>query len=300
MPEFPDIELYRLRLEERLVGKAVHRFRIINPFVLRTVEPTPRQVEGATIVGVSRLGKRIVLRTDQKTFIIFHLMISGRFQWQEPVPTKEPTNGKLYLATLDFDQGRLSLVESSTRKRASIHLVTGESALLQHKRPGISVVDSEWPQFDEQLRSVNRTLKRALTSPDLFDGIGNAYSDEILHAARLSPVRLTRALSAVESIQLFEAARKTLSEWQNRLVADFPNFPRPTDITAFRKDFAVHGRFGQPCPVCGKTVQRIVYSENETNYCAQCQNEGRMLADRSLSRLLKSDWPKTLEEMDGL
>jgi formamidopyrimidine-DNA glycosylase len=299
MPEFPDIELYRLRLEERLVGRAVHRFRIINPFVLRTVKPTPQDIEGNTIIGVSRLGKRIVLRTDQQTFILFHLMISGRFQWQEPVPTKDPANGKLYLATLDFDQGRLSLVESSTRKRASIHLVGNESDLVLHRRPGISVFDSDWQRFDEQLRSVNRTLKRALTSPDLFDGIGNAYSDEILHAAKLSPIRLSRALNQDESIQLFEAARKTLSQWRDRLVVDFPGFPRPNDITAFRKDFAVHGRFGQSCPVCGKTVQRIVYSENETNYCAQCQNEGRMLADRSLSRLLKSDWPKTLEEMDG-
>jgi formamidopyrimidine-DNA glycosylase len=275
--------------------------KFFSAFVLRSVSVTPSDIEGRRVVGVSRLGKRIVIELEGEFFIVIHLMIAGRFQWISPPPRSQTAMGKVLLASFRFAAGQLNLVEMTTRKRASIYLIHGRTGLEDHRREGLDVFSATPETFAERIRSENRTLKRMLTNPNAFDGIGNAYSDEILFAAKLSPVKLTRALDGAEIERLRLAAQETFAFWSKRLEADYPAFPKPADITAFRADFATHGRFGKPCQVCGAPIQRIVYAENETNYCAICQNEGRLLADRSLSRLLKADWPKTLEQMvDGL
>jgi len=308
MPELPDIELYRARLQERIAGERIESIRFYSPFVLRSVGVAPGHLEGRRAVAVFRLGKRIVIEFDGHStapcprppdpcFILIHLMIAGRLQWHSPPPPEKKATGRIQLASLRFSSGQLSLVETSTRKRAGVWLIEGRSGLDEHRRAGIDALTATSAQFGERLLSQNRTLKRILTDPNSFDGIGNAYSDEILFAARLSPLRLTGSLESIEIERLRLAASETLAHWRARLLELYPGFPKPNDVTAFRPDFAVHGRFKQPCPVCGAPVQRIVYAENETNYCANCQNEGRLLADRSLSRLLKSDWPKTLEDM---
>jgi formamidopyrimidine-DNA glycosylase len=299
MPELPDIELYRVRLEERLVGATLESLAFFNPFVLRSYAPPPQELVGRKVEGIERLGKRLVIALEGERFIVIHLMIAGRLQWQSPPPPSKKAMGKVQLAALRFSSGQLSLVEISTKKRASIHLVSGRAGLAEHDRGGLNLLRATATEFGDRLKNTNRTLKRALTDPRSFDGIGNAYSDEILHAARLSPVRTTGSLDEEEIARLLEATRHVLVDWTAKLQAIFPDFPKPAAITAFRPDFAVHGRFGEPCPTCGAPVQHIVYAENETNYCARCQNEGRLLADRSLSRLLKDDWPKTLEEMVG-
>lgn len=299
MPELPDIELYRTRLNERLLGETYENTLVFNPFVVRSTSPAPRQLEERQVLGVERLGKRLVVALADGYFIVIHLMIAGRLQWQSPAPPLKRSNGKIQLAALRFSSGQLTLVESSTRKRASIHFVHGRENLAAHTRAGLNIYSVDASTFEARLRGQNHTLKRVLTDPHAFDGIGNAFSDEILFNARLSPLRMSRSLSDEESARLLAAAQTTLRDWTDRLQEQIPGFPKPNEVTAFRPDFAVHGRFGLPCPVCGSPVQHIVYAENETNYCAKCQNEGRLLADRSLSRLLKEDWPKTLEEMLG-
>ena len=298
MPELPDIELYVARLVERVVGQRIERIRFYNPFVLRSVEVPASEIEMRMVTGVSRLGKRIVLELEEEKFIVIHLMIAGRFQWLIPDPAQRRPLGKVVIASIRFENGQLNLVEMSTRKRASIFLVKGKNGLDEHRRDGLNVFDISLDEFARRMQSENRTLKRMLTNPNMFDGIGNAYSDEILFAAKLSPVRLTQALKPEEVARLYEAAKSTLGFWRKRLLDLYVGFPKPGDVTAFRKDFATHGKFKQPCPVCSAPIQHIVYAENETNYCARCQNEGRLLADRSLSRLLKSDWPKTIEELE--
>jgi formamidopyrimidine-DNA glycosylase len=297
MPELPDIELYVLRIAERVVGRPLERLRFFGPFVLRSVGVSTADIEERIALGVFRLGKRIVIEFEEERFVLIHLMIAGRLQWQSPAPPEKKALGKILLAALRFPTGQLSLVEFSTRKRAAVYLIQGRAGLEEHRREGLDVFSASVDQFAERLQAQNRTLKRILTDPHSFDGIGNAYSDEILFAARLSPVRLTRSLDTGEIARLHSAARETLAYWSKRLKEAYKGFPKPGDVTAFRPDFNVHGRFGQPCTVCGQPVQRIVHAENETNYCAKCQNEGRLLADRSLSRLLKDDWPSTLEEM---
>lgn len=297
MPEYPDIELYLARMRERIMGEPLEKLRFYNAFVLRSVGVSPSDLECRLVVDVFRLGKRIVIELQQERFLLIHLMIAGRLQWVSPPPPDKKALGKVLIASIRFPTGQLNLVEMSTKKRASIYLIIGREGLEEHRRDGLSVFTASLDEFTERLQSKNRTLKRMLTDPNAFDGIGNAYSDEILFAAKLSPVRLTQALKPEEVERLHAACKSTLSYWANRLQELYPSFPRPGDITAFRPDFATHGKFKQPCPVCGLPIQHIVYAENETNYCAKCQNEGRLLADRSLSRLLKDDWPKTLEEM---
>ncbi len=297
MPELPDIELYITRLRERLIDQPLEKIRFHSPFVLRSVDVPPTELECRLVVDVFRIGKRIVIELQQERFIVIHLMISGRLQWQSPPPMDFKTRGKIILAAFRFPNGQLTLQEMSTKKRASIFLVRGRESLEEHRRDGINVLTVTLDEFAGRLQAKNRTLKRMLTDPNAFDGIGNAYSDEILFHAKLSPVRLTQALRPEEVERLYQASKDTLSSWCERLLEIYPGFPRPADVTAFRPEFATHGRFGKPCPVCGSPIQHIVYAENETNYCANCQNEGRLLADRSLSRLLKDDWPRTLEEM---
>ena len=299
MPELPDIILYLESLRPRIIGEPLQKIRLFNIFVLRSVDPPAKEAEGKLVRAVSRIGKRLVFELEDELFVVIHLMIAGRFRWSSGIKETRP-GGKMVVARFDFPCGQLSLAESATHKRASISIYRGRQELQKLDPGGLDVFNCSLAEFAEKLRSGNHTLKRALTNPRWFDGIGNAYSDEILHEARLSPVRLTRALSDEEIESLLGACRKTLAFWTDKLLAEFAGkFPGPGDVTAFRPDFAVHGKFGQPCPDCGKPVQRIRYAENETNYCAVCQNEGRMLADRGLSRLLKGDWPKTIEEMVG-
>jgi formamidopyrimidine-DNA glycosylase len=294
MPELPDVVVYIEALERRIVGQTLQRIRLGSPFLLRSVEPPIAEAFGKRVVGLRRFGKRIVIDLEGDLHLVIHLMIAGRFHWKLP---GAPVARKLGLAAFDFPAGTLLLTEAGTKKRASLHLVRGEAALREHGRGGLEVLDSDLAAFREALTRENHTLKRALTDPRLFSGIGNAYSDEILHAAKLSPVKQTRQLSEGEIARLYHATRKTLVEWVERLRREaVENFPEK--VTAFRKDMAVHGKYKKPCPVCGSPVQRIVYAENETNYCATCQTGGRLLADRALSRLLKADWPKTLEEME--
>ncbi len=298
MPELPDICAYLAALRPRVVGQTLERARAYSPFVVRSVAPPLKVCEGRTVGGVRRLGKRIVLELDGDVFVVIHLMIAGRLRWG---PRKEGTRptGRIALAGFDFPGGTLTLTEVSSKKRASIHVVEGALALTEHDRGGLDVRSAPPELFREALLAENRTLKRALTNPARFDGIGNAYSDEIFHAARLSPLRLTQSLTPTEVQRLHVASQEVLAEWIERLEARFAHkFPGPGDVTAFRPEFAAHGKYGQPCPDCGKRIQRIRYAENETNYCAQCQNEGRLLADRALSRLLRTDWPKTLEELE--
>ena len=299
MPELPDVELYLAALRPRVVGKVLNRVRVASPFVLRTFDPPVDALEGRPVERLGRLGKRIVFAFDEELYLVVHLMIAGRFRWDDKVGAKPP--GKIGLAALEFDHGTLLLVESSPKKRASIHVVRGAAELAQHDPGGIDVLSCTVDEFAVKLRAGNHTLKRALTDPRLFDRIGNAYSDEILHAAKLSPVRLTSKLTDEEVARLHDATRATLTTWIDRLRERFADrFPGPGDVTAFRPEFAVHGKFDQPCPVCGTAVQRIRYAENETNYCPRCQTDGKLLADRSLSRLLKKDWPKSIDEWESV
>jgi formamidopyrimidine-DNA glycosylase len=294
MPELPDVLLYIEALKPRIVGQVLERIRLASPFLVRSVSPPISAIQNKTVRGLSRLGKQIVWEFDDDLFLIIHLMIAGRFQWKER-GAKVP--GKLGLAAFDFPSGTLLLTEAGSKKRASLHLVKGRSALAAFDRGALEVLVSSLSAFEKTLRSENHTLKRALTDPRLFSGIGNAYSDEILHRARLSPMKLTSKLTEEEVKRLYEATIATLGEWierlQNETGSEFPS-----KVTAFRPEMAVHGRYGKPCPDCGSPVQRIVYAENECNYCATCQTEGRLLADRALSRLLKEDWPRSLEEWE--
>jgi len=296
MPELPDILLYQNALRKRIVGRTLERVTVISPFVLRTYDPPIESLENAAVEEVSRIGKRLVLHFPQERFLVMHLMIAGRLRWLAPA-ARPP--GKIALAMLRFDNGTLALTEASQKKRAALHAVAGAAALAGFSRGGIDVLEADAEAFRAALRRENRTLKRALTDPRLIDGIGNAYSDEILHAAGLSPLTRTHSLDDAAAERLFRAARSVLADWTRRLAEKFADrFPGPGDVTAFRPEFAVHGRFGQPCPACGSPVQRIRYADNETNYCPRCQTGGRILADRSLSRLLKDDWPRTLEELE--
>ena len=296
VPELPDITIYLEALEQRVAGRVLERIRLADMFVLRTAVPPIDSLEGRRVVGLRRLGKRIALGFEGERWLVIHLMIAGRLQWTEP-------GGKLtsrnVLATFFFDSGALALTEAGTKRRASLHVVDGEAALRAHDRGGIDVMTCSLEQFAAALTAGNHTLKRALTDPQAFSGIGNAYSDEILHAAQLSPIALTSKLSAAEIARLHAAVRDTLRTWSERLRAESGG-RFPEKVTAFRPDMAVHGKFGQPCPVCGTKVQRIVYAENEVNYCPRCQTGGKLLADRSLSRLLKSDWPRTIDEAEAL
>ena len=294
MPELPDILVYLEGLQSRIVGQALQRIRLASPFLLRSVDPPIRAAHGQRVRSLRRLGKRIVMALDDELFLVLHLMIAGRLHWK-PAGAKVP--GKVGLAAFDFPVGSLVLTEAGLKKRAALHLVQGEVALRQHDPGGLEALEADLGSFRSALFRENHTLKRALTDPRLFSGIGNAYSDEILHRARLSPVRLTQALTEEDVGGLFRATRETLLGWTERLrVETGENFPQR--VTAFREGMAVHGRYGKPCPDCGSPIQRIVYAENETNYCARCQTDGRLLADRALSRLLKQDWPNTLEELE--
>jgi formamidopyrimidine-DNA glycosylase len=294
MPELPDIEVYLDALRPRVVGQTLEHIRIINPFLLRTFDPPISEAEGKTVRGVRRLGKRIVFVLDDNLFLVLHLMIAGRLHWK-PTGAKPP--GKIGLAAFDFSTGTLTLTEAGTKRRASLHLVRGESDLARHNPGGLEVLEANAEQFRKSLRHENHTLKRALTDPRLFSGIGNAYSDEILHRARLSPLLLTSRISDADADRLFAATQETLQDWLFRQREETGD-DWPEKVTAFRSGMAVHGRFGKPCPVCNTKVQRIVYADNETNYCPRCQTGGKVLADRSLSRLLKDDWPRSIEELE--
>ncbi len=293
MPELPDITVYVEALERHVVGRTLEKVRVIKPFVLRSFDPPTTAAHGRAVLGVRRLGKRIVIALDGELFVVIHLMIAGRLSWL-PAGGKPP--GMIGLAAFDFENGTLVLTEAGTKRRASITLVSGETALAELDRGGLEVLPSDLNEFAARLKSENHTLKRALTDPRIFSGIGNAYSDEILHRAHLSPVKHTGRLTAEEIARLFDATKKVLIEWTERLRTESGSgFPRK--VTAFREGMAVHGKFGKPCPVCGAIVQRIRYADNETNYCPRCQTEGKLLADRALSRLLKQDWPKSIEDI---
>jgi formamidopyrimidine-DNA glycosylase len=297
MPELPDVTVYREALERHLAGRVLERVKVLTPFLLRSYDPPLEATFGKTVRGARRVGKRLVLELDDGLFIVLHLMIAGRLRWRAGA-AKLGKGSKIVVATFHFPHGILYFTEAGTRKRASLTVVRGEAALSALDPGGIEPLGATFEQFHAALERGNHTLKRALTDPRTFSGIGNAYSDEILHAARLSPLKLTRALDEDEARRLHQAVRTTLASWTDILRAEVgPGFPE--DVTAFRKDMAVHGRFGQPCPVCDAPVQRIVYAENECNYCARCQTGGRLLADRSLSRLLKDDWPKSIDELGG-
>ena len=293
MPELPDVVVYVESLERRIVGRTLERLRLVSPVVLRTALPPVSEAEGRNVVGVRRLGKRIVLALEAELFLVLHLMIAGRLRWLEG-RAKPPA--RITLATFEFAGGTLAFTEAGTKKRASLHLVQGERALQTFDSGGLELLAAGSGAFRERLTRENHTLKRALTDPRLFSGIGNAYSDEILHRARLSPIALTQKLAIDEVERLFVAACEVLSEWTDRLRAQAGN-GFPENVTAFRPEMAVHGRYRQPCPVCGAPVQRIVYAENETNYCARCQTGGTILADRALSRLLKASWPRSIDEL---
>ena len=295
MPEIPDLTVYLERLAPLVLDRPIERVEIAHPFVMRTADPPIRSIVGATVTGLRRIGKRLVLALDGERFLVLHLMIAGRLRWRPP-GKKLP--GRLALAAFAFADGTLYLSEAGTTRRASLHLVVGEASLGQFDRGGLEPLDADAPTFATRLRAESHTVKRALTDPRLFSGIGNAYSDEILHAARLSPLTLTGRLTDDDVARLHAATRDTLVAWTERLrnaVGD--GFPET--VTAFHDEMAVHGRYGKPCPTCGAPVQRIRYATNETNYCARCQTGGRLLADRALSRLLKQDWPRTLEELEG-
>ena len=292
MPELPDVTVYCEALTARLRGEILQRVQLKNPFVLRTAVPPIASVEGKRVREVRRLGKRIVLGLDEDLFLVIHLMIAGRLHWRDPSAKSPPRNT---IAVLEFATGRIAFTEAGTRRRASLHVVQGGEALARFDRGGLEVGEIALADFAAQLRKENHTLKRALTDPRLFSGIGNAYSDEILHRAQLSPLKLTSKLADVEIARLFGATRGVLSEWTARLRAEADS-RFPEKVTAFRPEMAVHGRYGQPCPVCGAPVQRIVYAENECNYCARCQTAGVILADRALSRLLHDSFPRSLDE----
>ena len=294
MPELPDITLYLAQLTPRILHQPLLRLDVRSPFVLRSVDPPPSALEGRRVVGLTRMGKRIVFSLEGDLFVVMHLMIAGRFRWYPP---GKKAGGKLVLAVFEFADGLLFLTEAGTKRRASIHLVAGKEGLRQFERGGLEVLEADLAGFRERLTSENHTLKRSLTDPRLFSGIGNAYSDEILHRARLSPLAHTNRLTEDEIATLYQATRTTLQDWIDRLSRETGE-AFPEKVTAFREGMAVHGRFGKPCPDCGSPVQRIRYADNETNYCARCQTGGRLLADRALSRLLKKDWPRSIDEVD--
>jgi formamidopyrimidine-DNA glycosylase len=294
MPELPDVTVYVERLRVLAIGKPLEGIRIASVFVLRTYTPSPGELVGAKVESVERLGKRIVIGADDALYVVIHLMIAGRLRWREGGKT---IGGKLAQASFDFQNGTLYLTEAGSKRRASIHVVEGADALAQFDRGGLEVLDADLADFAARLRSENHTLKRSLTDPRLFSGIGNAYSDELLHRAKMSPLQLTSRLTDDEIAQLFEATKATLLDWTNRLRADVGD-GFPEKVTAFREEMAVHGRYKLPCPVCGSPVQRIRYADNETNYCARCQTGGRLLADRAMSRLLKQDWPRSIDEVE--
>jgi formamidopyrimidine-DNA glycosylase len=291
MPELPDVEVYVESLSERIAGRRLVHVRVLNPFLLRTALPPLASAEGRRVAGVQRVGKRIVIALEDGPYLVLHLMIAGRLRWLGP---KDKPPGRITLALLEFENGTLAFTEAGTKRRASLHVLASLDDL---DRGGAEVLAIDQAQFAARLRRENHTLKRALTDPRLFSGIGNAYSDEILHRARLSPILLTSKIADDEVTRLHAATHSVMHEWVKRLRAQTAgNFPEK--VTAFREEMAVHGRYGQPCPVCGSPVQRIVFAENETNYCARCQTGGKILADRALSRLLKKSWPRTLEELE--
>ena len=294
MPELPDINAYLHALDKRIVGKTLQRVRIGSPFLLRTAQPALSEAEGQVVRELRRIGKRVALGLGNDIWLVIHLMIAGRLHWRAP---GAKLAGRNSLAAFDFADGSLVLTEAGTKRRASLHVVLGEAAVNAMDPGGIDVLSSTLDEFRAALTAENRTLKRALTDPRIVSGIGNAYSDEILHAARLSPIVLARKLSVEEWDRLYEATQSTLHLWIDRLYAEAER-QFPEKVTAFRPDMAVHGRFGKPCPRCGEPIQRIRYADNETNYCAHCQTDGKLLADRALSRLLGKDWPKTLAELD--
>jgi formamidopyrimidine-DNA glycosylase len=295
MPELPDIAAYIDALSARVLHTPLERLRIANPFVVRTISPEPAALAGRTLVTLSRLGKRIVFGFEGELFVVVHLMIAGRLRWRPP---GAPLPGRGALAAFDFTPGTILLTEAGARRQASIHIVSGSDALLALDPRGMEILDATREAFAARLTRENHTLKRALTDPHIFSGVGNAYSDEILHAARLSPMKLTGSLNEQEIGALYEAARSVLSLWIARL-GEEARHAFPDKVTAFREGMAVHGRYGQPCPTCGSPVQRIVYARNEANYCSRCQTGGRLLSDRALSRLMKDDWPKTLDELEA-
>jgi formamidopyrimidine-DNA glycosylase len=296
MPELPDITAYITALEERILGQPLERVRINSAFLLRTVQPAVSETEGKPVCGLRRIGKRIAIGVEGDLWLVIHLMIAGRLHWRPPAAKLAGRNS---LAAFDFPHGSLVLTEAGTKRRASLHIVSGEAALEAMNPGGIEIFSTDLNGFRKALSAENRTLKRALTDPRIVSGIGNAYSDEILHAAQLSPIVLTHKLTAEEWDRLFTATKQTLQLWMDRMSAE-AKAAFPEKVTAFRPDMAVHGRFDQPCPRCGEKVQRIRYADNETDYCARCQTGGRVLADRSLSRLMKSDWPRTLDELEAL
>jgi len=293
LPELPDVTVYVERIGAKIAGRKIERVRIVNPFVLRSVDPPVSEMEGKSVDEIRRMGKRIAIGVDGDLWLVIHLMIAGRFRWLKP-GAKIP--GRMALAAVDFEHGSLVLTEAGTQRRASMTLVRGNSALEEIDRGGVEPLDVDVGVFAERLRAENHTLKRSLTDPRLFSGIGNAYSDEILHRARLSPIKLTSRLTDHEIMALFNATRDTLIEWTDRLRKEAAD-ELPAKVTAFHDGMAVHGRYGKPCPVCSTPVQRIRYASNETNYCARCQTGGKLLADRGLSRLLKQDWPKSIDEL---
>ncbi len=297
MPELPDITVYIEALERRIVGQPLERVRLASPFLLRSVDPPLVAVEGKAVTHLRRLGKRIVVGLEDDLFLVLHLMIAGRLWWKDPgapIP-----GGKRGLAAFDFADGALILTEAGTKKRASLHVVAGEAGVAAHDPGGADIAEIDETEFAVRLRQANHTLKRVLTDPRVYSGIGNAYSDEILHRARLSPIAMSQSLSDEEATRLFDATQASMAEWCNRLRADVGD-GWPEKVTAFRADMAMHGKFGEPCPDCSTAVQRIRYASNETNYCPHCQTGGKVLADRSLSRLLKKDWPRSVEELENM
>ena len=294
MPELPDVTVYIDTLRPRILGREIIAARVLNPFVLRTVTPPLSGAAGRRVRSISRLGKRIVIGAEDGLYIVIHLMIAGRLRWREGGKT---IGGKLAQAAFDFERGTLYLTEAGSKRRASIHVVQDADALAQFDRGGLEVLDADVGDFAARLRSENHTLKRSLTDPRLFSGIGNSYSDEILHRAKMSPLTLTSKLTDEQIVQLFDATKATLTDWTDRLRAEVGD-GFPEKVTAFREGMAVHGRYKLPCPVCGTPVQRIRYADNETNYCARCQTNGRLLADRAMSRLLKQDWPRSIDEVE--
>jgi formamidopyrimidine-DNA glycosylase len=294
LPELPDITVYIETLRTRILGHEIRGARALNPFVLRTVDPPLSAVVGKRVRTISRLGKRIVLGTDDALYVVIHLMIAGRLRWREGGKT---IAGKLAQAAFEFERGTLYLTEAGSKRRASIHVVPGADALAQFDRGGLEVLDADVADFASRLRSENHTIKRSLTDPRLFSGIGNSYSDEILHRAKMSPLLLTSRMTDEQIVQLFDATKATLIDWTKRLREEVGD-EFPEKVTAFREGMAVHGRYKLPCPVCGSPVQRIRYADNETNYCARCQTGGKLLADRAMSRLLKQDWPRSIDEVE--
>jgi formamidopyrimidine-DNA glycosylase len=295
MPELPDVTVYLEAMQTRLLGQTLERALLKNPFLLRTADPPLQSCEGQRVIALERVGKRIAIGFDNDHWLLIHLMIAGRLHWYDK---SHKGTVRASLLALQFTNGTLTLTEAGTKRRASLHVLSSAAQLADHDRGGMEVLGADFGAFRERLSRTNHTLKRALTDPTILSGVGNAYSDEILHRARLSPTLQTRHLSDAEWQQLYDATQSTLADWIERLRADAAG-DFPEKVTAFRKDMAVHGRYGKPCPVCGTAIQRIRYAENETNYCPRCQTGGKLLADRSLSRLLKDDWPKTIEALEN-